>query len=139
EVEGAIHRYFLPLAALWGEENLAFGAPRLSYTIAKLRHGPRVGALIDGVFDEGLAKRLLASLREQATIQSRGGSIAFVGSSRLAEIAETGEPRAIGAEQSNLSLAFGDSLILKVYRRLRPGRQPEVEMARFLTEHGFEH
>ena len=39
-------------------------------------------------------------------------------------------------EQSNVSIAFGDSIILKVYRRLRSGVQPEVEMARFLTNVG---
>src|SRR5690606_5928039 len=126
EVEGAEHRYFLPLSALWGEENLTFGAPKLSYTIAKLRHGPRVGALIDGVLDEGLAKGLLGCMRNGATIGSPTGDIVFTGNSRLAEFAEVGEPRAIGVEQSNLSLAFGDSLIIKVYRRLRPGIQPEV-------------
>src|SRR3546814_3299571 len=32
---GEQHRYFLPLCALWGEENLQFGAPKLSYTDRK--------------------------------------------------------------------------------------------------------
>src|SRR5690606_580004 len=41
--------YFLPLSARWGEENIVFGSPTLSYTIARLRRGPRVGGLIDGV------------------------------------------------------------------------------------------
>lgn len=139
ELDGATHRYFLPLSARWGEENLAFGAPKLSYTIAKLRHGARVGALIDGVFDEELAKRLLASMREGTTLEGQGGRIVFCGNRRLAEIAQPGEPRPLGAEQSNLSVAFEDKLVLKIYRRLRRGRQPEVEMAQFLTEQGFSH
>lgn len=137
EFEGTSHRYFLPLSARWGEENLAFGAPKLSYTIAKLRHGPRVGALIDGVFDEELARRLLDCMREGTTLEAPDGRILLRGNRLLAEIAEPGEPRAMGAEQSNLSVAFGDKLVLKIYRRLRSGHQPEVEMARFLTEQGF--
>jgi len=139
EVEGGTHRYFLPLSARWGEENLAFGAPKLSYTIAKLRHGARVGALVDGVYDEELATRLLAGMREGVTLESPAGRVVHQSDPRLAAMDDPGEPRPIGVEQSNLSVAFGDKVIMKMYRRLRRGRQPEVEMSRFLTRHGFEH
>jgi maltokinase len=47
------------------------------------------------------------------------------------------DARPVGGEQSNTSLVFDDELILKVFRRLEPGINPELEMLRFLTEHGF--
>ena len=34
-------------------------------------------------------------------------------------------------------MIFGDRLILKAYRRLEAGLNPELEMLRFLTERGF--
>ena len=37
-------------------------------------------------------------------------------------------------EQSNATVAFSDKVILKVYRRLRAGIQPDIEVARFLTD-----
>jgi trehalose synthase-fused probable maltokinase len=43
-------------------------------------------------------------------------------------------PRRLGGEQSNTSVAFGDALILKHFRRLVPGVNPEPEISRFLTE-----
>ena len=43
------------------------------------------------------------------------------------------EVRPMGAEQSNSSIVFGDELVLKVFRRLEPGLNPELEMLRFLT------
>jgi maltose alpha-D-glucosyltransferase/alpha-amylase len=133
-------RYFLPLSARWGEEHLAFGAPTLSYTIAKLRQGPRVGALIDGAFDPELGRLLIEALREGKTIAGRNCEIAFVPNSGPEAFSGLGDPRPMGVEQSNLSLAFDDRLILKVYRQLRSGPQPEVEMARFLTnETDFAH
>lgn len=38
------------------------------------------------------------------------------------------------AEQSNTSIIYGQKLILKLFRRLQPGENPDVEIGRFLTE-----
>ncbi len=38
------------------------------------------------------------------------------------------------AEQSNTSILYGHELILKLFRRLQPGENPDVEIGRFLTE-----
>jgi maltose alpha-D-glucosyltransferase/alpha-amylase len=43
-------------------------------------------------------------------------------------------PRAIKAEQSNSSIAYGERLILKFFRRLEEGVNPDLEMTGFLTE-----
>ena len=51
---------------------------------------------------------------------------------------ELREARPVGGEQSNTSIVFDEELILKVFRRLEAGINPELELLRFLTEHGFE-
>jgi maltose alpha-D-glucosyltransferase/alpha-amylase len=38
------------------------------------------------------------------------------------------------AEQSNTSIIYGNQLILKLFRRLQPGENPDVEIGRFLTD-----
>ena len=38
------------------------------------------------------------------------------------------------AEQSNTSILYADKLILKFFRRIQPGENPDVEIGRFLTE-----
>jgi maltose alpha-D-glucosyltransferase / alpha-amylase len=44
-------------------------------------------------------------------------------------------PSRVGsAEQSNTSILYGSQLFLKIYRRLQPEENPDVEVGRFLTE-----
>jgi maltose alpha-D-glucosyltransferase/alpha-amylase len=131
--DGEAQRYFLPLSVEWGEEALGMG-PRLPATLAKLRRANQVGALVDGVVDEHLAQTLLDAMKEGATVEAGDGRIEFRGTDPLRGIKAPGEPRLLSAEQSNASIAFSDRLILKLYRRLREGVQPDIEVARFLTE-----
>jgi trehalose synthase-fused probable maltokinase len=51
---------------------------------------------------------------------------------------ELRDVRAVGTEQTNSSIVFDEELILKVFRRLEAGINPELEVLRFLTERGFE-
>ncbi|WP_209427784.1 maltose alpha-D-glucosyltransferase [Pararhodobacter sp. SW119] len=127
-------RYFLPISLRWGPENLRPGAPKLSYTLAKIRRGPEMGALIDGANDERLASALLESVRREDRFESEHGIVAFEASERLREMDDPGPPQYLGVEQSNISVSFGGKVIMKIYRRLRAGEQPDVEVARFLTE-----
>ena len=43
----------------------------------------------------------------------------------------------MGVEQSNSSVVFDDTIVLKVFRKLEPGVNPELEVLRFLTWRGF--
>ncbi len=47
--------------------------------------------------------------------------------------------RRLGVEQSNTSAALGDRLIVKLYRLLEAGENPDVEVGAFLTAAGFHH
>lgn len=134
--EGERQAYFLPISAQWGDENLRPGAPKLSWTMAKIRHTAKVGALMDGAFDENLPQLLLDGMRSGTS----DGDLTFSGTDALREIKDIGAPRQLGVDQSNLSIAFSDKVILKLYRRLRAGQQPDVEVPQFLTQvAGFEH
>jgi maltokinase len=46
--------------------------------------------------------------------------------------------RPLGAEQSNTSLVYDDAMILKVFRRLTDGHNPEVEVIETLASAGFQ-
>ncbi|MEO6208102.1 MAG: phosphotransferase, partial [Candidatus Limnocylindrales bacterium] len=45
-----------------------------------------------------------------------------------------GTERDLGADQSNTSVVLGEELLLKAYRRIQPGLNPDLEMTAFLSE-----
>lgn len=47
--------------------------------------------------------------------------------------------RSIAAEQTNTSLVLDDRFIVKLFRRIAPGPNPDLELSRVLTTKGFEH
>jgi maltokinase len=92
----------------------------------------------DGLEDPQLARELISAMRSGLTLQGAEGIVEFAPIEGFAGLGrELHEARPVGAEQSNTSVVFDDELILKVFRRLEPGINPELEMLRFLTEHGF--
>jgi len=78
---------------------------------------------------------LLDLMRDNADVQGGESVVRFRSLDGIPD--DPGAPRAMGAEQSNTSVVFGDALALKVYRRLEPGINPDLEISRFLTAHGF--
>jgi maltokinase len=57
----------------------------------------------------------------------------------LDELPPGGPSIVVGVEQSNTSLIFGDSLILKVFRKVSAGVNPDIEMHSALAAAGSKH
>jgi maltose alpha-D-glucosyltransferase/alpha-amylase len=133
---GESQQYFLPLSVRWGEDQIRYGAPKLSYTVAKVRRRSRVGALTDGAYDEAFADALIGAMKAERSVKTREGEIRFSSTEALRALGDLGTPRLAGAEQSNVSLVCGDDVMLKIYRQPMRGIQPELEVGRFLTENG---
>lgn len=97
--------------------------------------------LIDATSDEGFRRWLATAIAQSA--ETLAGDAGFRGVALDAEgarVAAQLPSRAGNAEQSNTSLVFGDRAILKLFRRLEPGVNPDVEVSSYLTSvAGFAH
>ena len=96
--------------------------------------------IYDALADAAHGRELLHRVRSSADVAAADGVLHF----RWAETAAAGiggsvDVRPVGVEQSNSSVVFGEQLILKVFRRLEPGVNPELELLRFLSEREFPH
>ena len=87
--------------------------------------------------DPGVALALLERFGGSSIPSERGGALEFRPTHLFETVArERLEPIAImRGEQSNTSVRFGSELILKLFRRLQFGPNPEVEVGRFLTDY----
>src|SRR5262249_12225025 len=111
-----------------------------AHDIYQLPYALREGEIeMDGLEDASLGRELVSAIRSGLTLQGAEGIVEFRSVPGFAGLGrELLDTRDAGAEQSNTSIVFDDELILKVFRRLEPGINPELEVLRFLTEHGFE-
>jgi maltokinase len=94
--------------------------------------------IYDALADAACGRELLHRMRSGSEEIEEEGTLRF----RWAESAGAGlggtvDVRPIGVEQSNSSIVFGEALILKAFRRVEPGVNPDLELLRFLSERGF--
>ena len=132
---GEEQRYFMPLAVEYDCED---DESLLPFAVSRLRRGARMGLLLDADASPDFANVMLHAMRRGDVIRTRhGNEIRFSPSPMLADEmpVEKDHIRRMGAEQSNSSINLDDRMALKIYRRLQPGANPEVEIGRFLTDH----
>jgi maltokinase len=91
----------------------------------------------DALEDPRQAIELLRRLDLCDEIQAAEGRFTFHHVDGVVTPEQDAVARAMGVEQSNSSIVFDERLALKVFRKLEPGVNPELEMLRFLTARGF--
>jgi maltose alpha-D-glucosyltransferase/alpha-amylase len=130
---GASARYVLPMQIEWVRFDRERYNPR---AFAAVRQGAREGTLLDVATDAIFIALLLRNLREALTVEEAGLRLEFRPTSKLSDtpINPPEHIRAVETEQSNSTALVDNDYVVKIYRKLESGINPEIEIGRFLTE-----
>ncbi len=122
--------YFVPLA-------LVTEAPAATPVLAGVETACGRRVLVDALMTTPFRRWCLHQLRSGQTLTGERGRFLWEPLPGLDErfaAASATAPELVSAEQSNSSIRYDDAVFLKVFRRLRPGTNPDEEIGRYLAD-----
>jgi maltose alpha-D-glucosyltransferase/alpha-amylase len=123
--EAFYQHYFMPLAFM-SEEELDTNT-----VIAPVKMNDQEGFLVDALHQEDFRKLLFDKIIHSK--ESDPSKVKFHKGSKLEE-KEYISSKFMGVEQSNTSIIYNNTLVLKIFRRIYISMNPDYEISRFLTE-----
>jgi len=123
--EGEAERYVLPVSLT--QQRRADEQERSANLIARVAEG----ALVEPLADERFANALLGVIEKR-----KRGTIAGSTTREFRELRGSGalHPQMLRAEQSNTAIVYGERLFLKLFRKVEPGTNTDLEVTEFLNE-----
>jgi maltose alpha-D-glucosyltransferase/alpha-amylase len=140
--QGGSEIYALPLSFAKGNGATRLRADSPHAVVAALEVTEKgkfvAGVLFDALEDGRFAAALLEAIARRRQFKGAFGEVVATPTRSFRELrgpADVPLPACVlKAEQSNSSVVYGDRLILKLYRRVGEGKNPELEIGTFLTE-----
>jgi maltose alpha-D-glucosyltransferase/alpha-amylase len=140
-VEGDPEDYMLPVAIAKGD---AAGTAEQLYrdtVLARLRAPEGVGVLYGALWKPEFADALLNAIARRKRLRGRWGEVVGVHTKTFpihwGGRNENLQARVSRAEQSNSSIIYGDRFILKLFRKIEPGLNPDIEISQCLADKKF--
>jgi maltose alpha-D-glucosyltransferase / alpha-amylase len=139
-VDAVPELYAVPLAFATG----AAAAPFRALGVAELMrpNAAQSGVLYEAFAAPAFAQALIGLMNRRERLRQELGELE---ASRMPALRQTlngpalPEPSLGNTEEGNATVIFGDKIVLKFFRRVSPGVNPELEISRFLTEKNFPH
>lgn len=129
-------RYFLPLACARGEDagRIEEEFPRRIVTASECDDQRCV--LYDGVYSDLFRRRFLAIVLSGERLPVDLGGLASHRSRWIdgTEASREYPSRVSQVEQSNTSVVYGERFFLKLFRKIEPGINPDIELTRYLGD-----
>ncbi|NIN96160.1 MAG: alpha-amylase, partial [Anaerolineae bacterium] len=140
---GRAETYVLPVTFACGKQAAEVQNRMPQSIVTRLRVNGQAdeGVLYDALWDKGFSMELLEAVGRGSQFKGVLGEVVASPTQAFRQLVPSAEcslePSIMQAEQSNTSVVYGRQLILKLFRRLEEGVNPDLEIGRFLTEKGF--
>ncbi len=141
--EGDSDRYLLPITFVTGDRagQLMEEEPKSVISRLRVKATGVEGVLCDALAEPVFREALLNDISRKRRLGGTEGTLVALPERSFSRLrGNRGEPletSILGVEQSNTSVVYGDRLILKFFRKLDSGINPELEIGRFLQDRGF--
>src|ERR1700722_1621486 len=132
------NQYFIPLAIAIEDGEESRWKKLQPSAIARVRQQATVGVLADACVDENFCRVVVDAIGSARELETQFGHIRPSATSLYPEL--RGDPNTVltvtpgSAQSSNTTVRVGEQFFLKIYRKLQPGVNPELEIGRYLTE-----
>jgi maltose alpha-D-glucosyltransferase/alpha-amylase len=142
-VEGEPETYVLPLNFATEERAdwLLRHSPNSIVSRLELKDGGEAGLLHDALWEESFCAELLNAFARRRHFKGKAGELLATPTRMFRRMRGDSDvalnPSLMQAEQSNTSVVYGNRFILKLFRRIDEGVNPDLEIGLFLTERGF--
>lgn len=123
--EAFYQNYFMPLSFM-SEEELDTNT-----IIAPVKMNNKTGFLVDALHQEDFRKLLFDKIIDSK--EKNDSKVKFHKGEKFQD-KEFKTSRFMGVEQSNTSIIYNDTYVLKIFRRIYNSTNPDYEISRFLTE-----
>lgn len=136
--DGSQDLFVLPLSFVTEKKAEELIADFPQSLVMRLRAEGEEGIVCDATYDERFHKALLGSIWRRKKIKGRNSDFVGRPAGNLRKIlADTGveiDSWPMKAEQSNNSIVYDNRVVLKIYRHMQEGMNPDYEITRYLTE-----
>jgi len=138
--EGDPEIYVLPIAFATGEtaNRIQADAPKAVIARLKLKGKSDPGILYDAMNDRDFLALPLSAIANKRKFKGKSGELVAQTTHIFTELSKQVEgsldPHLLRGEQSNTSVLYGERFILKLFRKIEEGTNPDLEIGRFLTQ-----
>ncbi len=138
-IQGDPETYLLLLSYAEGEQAMHLLAEMSRSVVARVQVAGKeeAGVLFEAAADKNFLSVPLDAIAHTRRYQGMNGELVATATDIFPELSGGTtelEPSLIKGEQSNTSIIYGDKLILKLFRKLEEGINPDLEIGRFLTQ-----
>ena len=136
--DGAPETYILPLAVAMGEHAEQVQKELPQAVVARVRAEQGEGVVYEALWDKGFCEALLVAIARRRRFKGTAGELSAFPTRAFRHLRNASEEPVdaalLKAEQSNTSIVYRNMFILKLFRRVAAGVNPDLEIGRFLTE-----